>query len=141
MAEVPELQTDLIPSNLPRLGRGRHLPGSPEMCAMEAAAWLSGERWSDRPASVHPAVAAVARWVNDSVSDRERQALWPLILASLGTSRNGLRLRIGLRVDAIRSRLQVTQHSGPRSAWEAVLASYSRRTSSQIVPTLVEATP
>jgi hypothetical protein len=54
---------------------------------MEAAAWLAGEPWSDHPRSVHRAVAAVARRVNDGVSDDVRQTLWALVLASLDTAR------------------------------------------------------
>jgi hypothetical protein len=54
---------------------------------MEAASWLAGEPWSAAPRAVHSVIAGVARQINDSVSDEERQRLWPLILASLDTAR------------------------------------------------------
>lgn len=76
-----------LPDHLPRLNRGAHREDSGGACAMEAAAWLAGESWSDRPRSVHPVVAQVARTVNDGVCDEERQTLWPLIMASLDTAR------------------------------------------------------
>jgi hypothetical protein len=76
-----------IPDQLPSLGQGSHHPWSSTPCAMEAASWIAGHRWSDHPRSVHPAIAGVARMVNDSLSDDERQGLWPLILASVDTAR------------------------------------------------------
>jgi len=75
-----------FPDNLPHLSRGSHPPGSSEMCAMEAAAWLAGEAWSDHPRAVHRAIARVAREVNDLVTDDVRQTFWPLILCSVGTT-------------------------------------------------------
>ncbi|MET9683729.1 hypothetical protein [Streptomyces coeruleorubidus] len=45
---------------------------------MESAALLAGDRFTDSPAGTHPALAALARVVNDSVGDATRHALWPL---------------------------------------------------------------
>ncbi|MEV3970488.1 hypothetical protein AB0K68_20440 [Streptomyces sp. NPDC050698] len=45
---------------------------------MEAAALLSGGPFTDSPAGTHPALAALARVVNDRVGDGARRALWPL---------------------------------------------------------------
>ena len=81
------LESVAVPDTLPVLSLGHHEPGSATPCVMEAASWLAGEPWSDHPRSVHPAIAGVARLVNDSVGDTERQSLWPLVLASLDTAR------------------------------------------------------
>lgn len=51
---------------------------------MEMASYLAGERWSDHPACTHPALAAVARSVNDGTSDAGRGALAPLIPSVVG---------------------------------------------------------
>jgi hypothetical protein len=53
---------------------------------MEATALLAGEPHSDRPATVHPALAALARVVNDSVSDAARPTLLPLAPRMVGTA-------------------------------------------------------
>ncbi|MGK5691940.1 hypothetical protein ACSNOJ_03330 [Streptomyces sp. URMC 128] len=45
---------------------------------MESAALLAGGWFTDSPAGTHPALAALARVVNDSVGDATRHALWPL---------------------------------------------------------------
>jgi hypothetical protein len=74
-----------VPDHLPLLDHGSHQPGSGKACVMEAASWLAGESWSDHPRTVHKAIARVAILVNDSVTETERQTLWPLLLASIGT--------------------------------------------------------
>src|SRR5579875_1644583 len=76
------------PDRLPVLGRGSHRNEEEGACAMEAASWIAGEAWSDHPKAVHPLIAGVARATNDQLSDDERQSLWPLILASIGTGRS-----------------------------------------------------
>jgi hypothetical protein len=76
-----------IPDRLPTLDRLSHPPNDRKACAMEAASWLAGEEWSDHPRSVHPVVAAIARGVNDRMSDAGRARLWPLVLRSLATAR------------------------------------------------------
>jgi hypothetical protein len=53
---------------------------------MEIASLLAGERWSDHPACTHPVLAAVARCVNDAVTDAGRQSLVPLIPSVINAS-------------------------------------------------------
>lgn len=77
--------TEPLPTGLPRLGRGSHRDPAGGACLMEAVALLAGEPQTDRPASVHPALAALARVVNDSVSDAARQALLILAPTMIGT--------------------------------------------------------
>jgi hypothetical protein len=117
----------VLAERLPHLAWGAHEEGSPELCAMEAAAWLTGEAWSDNPTSVHPVVAKVARFVNDRVSDDERQTLWPLILASLDTTRDRHRIvRLRLSHRARRVLASARRHGDPQRAWRAVLAEHGK---------------
>lgn len=124
-----------VPDTLPQLSRGSHLAGSPTPCAMEAASWLAGEPWSAQPRSVHPVISMVARTVNDAIDDKERQLLWPLIMASLGTRRSG-HLILHLRLDSFARRM-LRGGTGPSiSAWEAVLKRFEEltRNSTTMVP-------
>ncbi|NEE12751.1 hypothetical protein G3M58_40655, partial [Streptomyces sp. SID7499] len=67
-----------VPDCLPVPGRFAHLDPDDGACLMEAAALLSSGRFTDSPPGTHPALAALARVVNDSVGDDARLALWPL---------------------------------------------------------------
>jgi hypothetical protein len=123
----PEFSSDQIPTHLPRLSPGGHAEESGKVCAMEAAAWLAGERWSARPRSVHRVVARVARDVNDRASDDERQTLWPLIVASLDTARPRHPI-LGLRLSwhAERGLKSAAWQGDLRQAWRAVLDKHAR---------------
>jgi hypothetical protein len=83
----PQPPTELsLPAGLPPLGRGAHSDPSRGVCLMEATALLAGEPHTDRPATVHPALAALARVVNDAVSDAARPTLLPLAPRMIGTA-------------------------------------------------------
>src|SRR5258707_5365397 len=56
---------------------------------MELASLAAGEPWSDHPACVHPVLAAVARGVNDGVTDAFRPRLGALIRQMIGTAAQG----------------------------------------------------
>lgn len=76
-------------SQLPRLTKGRHkLPGD-QACVMELVSVLNGEPWSDHPRSVHPTLAAVARLVNDHVSDTGRARIATMAPRIAGTADAG----------------------------------------------------
>ena len=77
------------PDFLPVLSRGAHTSPKDGACAMEYVSFLAGEEWSDRPACVHPVIASMARSVNDSLGDDERQALLPLLARTMGTAPTG----------------------------------------------------
>jgi hypothetical protein len=51
---------------------------------MEFASYLAGEPWSDHPACTHPLLAALARDVNDQLSDARRADLAPYIHRVVG---------------------------------------------------------
>jgi hypothetical protein len=70
--------------DIPTLTAGRHTPGT-GMCLMEATAAVAGELHSDRPATVHPVLAAIARVVNDAVSAPAREQLVELVPRLIGT--------------------------------------------------------
>ncbi|MFF9121270.1 hypothetical protein ACF09Y_37925 [Streptomyces massasporeus] len=94
-----------VPDGLPVPGRFAHLHPDDGACLMEAAAVLSSGRFTDSPPGTHPALAALARVVNDSVDDDARHALWPLA-ADLADARPAGRdyapLLVGAVVDAAR---------------------------------------
>ena len=68
------------------LAHGSHEPTDGAMCAMEAAAYIANEPWSDHPQCVSPVIAAFMRSWNDALPDAERtRLLLPLIPDTIGT--------------------------------------------------------
>jgi len=120
-----------VPDRLPVLDRGVHAPSSGRACAMEAASWLAGERWSDHPSAVNRAIASVGRWVNDAVDDEERQCLWPLILASLHTAPVSRKVERRLRLLSREAGCRAVAIGRPLDAWFEVLDEHSRLTGHQ----------
>ncbi len=68
-----------------KLGKGKH--GSPEegACVMELASMLAGERFTDHPRSVCPAIGSFLRAYNDSIDDRRRQDLYAYAASVVGS--------------------------------------------------------
>lgn len=64
-----------VPPGLPVLAAGRHRRPEHGACLMEYTSVLAGERFSDAPRCTDPALAALARAVNDATGDAERSAL------------------------------------------------------------------
>ncbi|MFT4030069.1 MAG: hypothetical protein QM675_09345 [Protaetiibacter sp.] len=77
-------RTGFVPDVMPRLSAGRHRNPRRGACFMEFASYLAGERWSDHPACTHRTLAALARGVNDLVSDARRDELVGLIPRVVG---------------------------------------------------------
>ena len=71
--------THRTPDVVPVLSRGKHRNPRKGACFMELASYLAGEKWSDHPSCTHPLLAALARDVNDHVSDASRTWLAPLV--------------------------------------------------------------
>jgi hypothetical protein len=129
-----------LPDWLPTLEKGRHMPDRPQFCAMEAAAWLAGEKSSDHPRSVHAVIAQAARVANDFLPEDERQGLWPLVLASIGT---GARWRPILWYQLVHYGLimQLKYPGDPRKVWEELLKRHAFLTGRKLViPRRVSAT-
>src|SRR5664280_464897 len=89
-SRVPDVGEDIMkptvtaPESMPVLSRGRHRNPRRGACFMEMASFMAGESWSDHPACTHPLLAELARLVNDSVSDRLRPRLVPMIPSVIG---------------------------------------------------------
>ena len=79
----------IIPDRLAaivKLDHGAHNNLRDGMCAMEAAAYVADEPWSDHPKCVCPVIGAFMRSWNDVLPDAERTALLlPLIPKIIGT--------------------------------------------------------
>jgi hypothetical protein len=106
-----------------RLSRGLHRSASDGACLMELASLLAGDPWSDHPASVHPVLGAVARAVNDRVSDTTRGRLAPLAPLMVGTAGADVESCARLVVLCTAAALNQTSfvssdlHSARRRAW------------------------
>lgn len=69
-----------------RLSKGAHETPEKGMCFMEMAAWFAGEEHSDKPACVSPSLGLLGIFINDSMSDEDRdQSLKPMIPLVVGT--------------------------------------------------------
>jgi hypothetical protein len=99
------------------LKRGRHLSPDHGVCVMELASMLSGERFTDRPHSVSPVIAAFLRAYNDLVDDTRRQALYEYASECVG-SRSSRQVEAA-RADACREWLEERMPRGWRTRWIA----------------------
>ena len=54
-------------------------------CAMEMAAWLAGESWSDHPECVSPTITSFVQRLNDAWGTQDRQRLIDYIPRMIGT--------------------------------------------------------
>jgi hypothetical protein len=95
------------PLLMPVLGRGRHRTPKSGACFMEFASYLAGERWSDHPACAHPALASLARLVNDCSSDAARGELVALVPSVVGLLGDGRRSSLAITARAIAAALPV----------------------------------
>jgi hypothetical protein len=69
-----------------QLERGSHSPDG-KACIMEAAAYISGEPWSDHPECVSPVIGTFLRNWNDALPDEDRDRLLrPYITRVIGTN-------------------------------------------------------
>jgi hypothetical protein len=59
-----------------KLSKGKHTSPEDGACVMELASMLSGESFTDHPASVCPVIGSFLRSYNDSIDDRRRQSLY-----------------------------------------------------------------
>jgi hypothetical protein len=66
------------PQGLPEPRPYGHLTPEDGACLMETASVLAAEPFTDSPPGTDPALAALARAVNDAVGDRARRRLLPL---------------------------------------------------------------
>lgn len=110
------------PDLVPQLARGKHRSPRTGACFMEFASYLAGERWSDHPTCTHPLLAALARLVNDHVSEEGRQRLVGLIPAVVGLTGDDPRIDVHLALRAATAGLPVVAESRQRTLAVCVLA-------------------
>ena len=107
--------TYVSPDLVPVLGRGRHRSPKSGACFMEFASYLAGERWSDHPACTHPALAALARLVNDCTSDAARGRLVVMVPSVVGLLGDGRRSTVRLSVLAVAAALPIASFARQRA--------------------------
>jgi hypothetical protein len=89
---------------------------------MEYASYLAGERWSDHPDCTHPLLAAVARGVNDNVSDASRHELVSLIPTVVGLNGDDLLIDLGIALRCASMALPVASQVRQRALAAGLLA-------------------
>lgn len=114
------------PALVPILSAGRHRTPRTGACFMEFASYLAGERWSDHPACTHPALAFLARMVNDCTSDRARSRLSDLIPAVIGVNGNDRRIEIFLALRVATNALPIASEERQRALAVGILACRTR---------------
>ena len=107
--------------HLPVLSAGRHRSAKRGACFMEYASFLAGERWSDHPSCTHPALACLARAVNDCTRDAGRSAIAPLIPSVIGLNEPGERIDVLVAVRAGCAALPVASESRQRTIAVGIL--------------------
>jgi hypothetical protein len=114
--------THLPPEHVPVLSRGKHRNPRKGACFMEFASYLAGERWSDHPDCTHPLLAALARGVNDHMSDEGRQQLAPLIPSVIGLTSDDLHVDVRIALLCARTALPVVAAEQQRVMAVAVVS-------------------
>jgi class 3 adenylate cyclase len=110
-----------VPDFMPVLSRGKHRTPRKGACFMEMASYLAGERWSDHPSCTHPLLAAMARDVNDHVSDAARSRMVPLIPEVVGLTSRDPRAHVWIAREAALAALPVASAERQRVAAVGVL--------------------
>jgi hypothetical protein len=82
---------------------------------MEYASVLAGESWSDHPACTHPALASLARLVNDCSSDSVRSELAVLVPSVIGLNDDDPRSTVLIAVHAACTALPVAREDRQRA--------------------------
>jgi hypothetical protein len=103
------------PALLPVLSRGKHRTPRRGACFMEYASYLAGESWSDHPSCTDPALASLARMVNDCTSDSSRGRLVTLIPTVIGLTGEGTITGIRLAARAASAALPIASEGRQRA--------------------------
>lgn len=115
-------RTHSSPALVPILSAGRHRTPRKGACFMEFASYLAGERWSDHPACTHPALAFLARMVNDCTSDRERSRLAELIPSVIALNGDDPRIELLLALRVATNALPIASEPRQRALAVGILA-------------------
>jgi hypothetical protein len=110
-----------VPDQVPILSRGRHRNPRKGACFMEVVSYLAGERWSDHPSCTHPLLGALARHVNDRISDAGRPRLAILTPSVIGLTGDDLHVDARIALHCARRALPVVGFERQRVMAVAVL--------------------
>ncbi len=111
---------------LPVLSRGKHRNARRGACFMEYASHLAGERWSDHPSCTHPALASLARLVNDWTSDPARSRLAVMIPSVIGIVGTDERIDLTIAIRAAAAALPVASEGRQRALAVGLIRCESR---------------
>src|SRR5262245_65252133 len=81
---------------------------------MELASYMAGEPWSDHPECTHPALAALAREVNDYTTDEGRHRLAPMVPSVIGLNSDDPALEIDIALRAATAALPIAAEDRQR---------------------------
>ena len=84
---------------------------------MEMASYMAGEPWSDHPKCTYPALAALARDINDYTSDEHRHRLAPLIPSVIGLTSDDPSLETDIALRNGQNTMSVINRYGVRNFW------------------------
>jgi hypothetical protein len=99
------------PDQLPLLARGAHRSPQQGACLMEYVSVLAGERFSDRPRCTHPALALLARMVNDEILDPAARSKLALLAPELiGTRSTDPRIARTVAACCLRASVALRPH-------------------------------
>lgn len=96
---------------LPLLDRGAHRSPRHGACLMEYVSVLAGERFRDHPRCTHPALAQLARWVNDQIIDPAARSKLALLAPDLiGTHSTDPRITRTVTACCLRAAVALRPH-------------------------------
>jgi hypothetical protein len=81
---------------------------------MELVSYMAGEPWSDHPDCTHPALAAIARDVNDYTTDDGRHRLAPLVPSVIGLTSDDLTFEVDIALRAATAALPIAAEDRQR---------------------------
>lgn len=125
---MPVQQKNSSPDFMPVLSAGRHRTPRRGGCFMEFASYLAGEKWSDHPSCTHPALALVARLVNDCTPDHDRSELVELIPSVIGVTSADPRLELRVALRAATAALPIASEGRQQALAVGILAIQSQLT-------------
>jgi len=115
-------RTNRMPEGVPILSPGRHRNPKQGACFMEFASFLAGERWSDHPACTNATLAALARDINDLLSDTSRSRLVSYIPRVVGLTTDDPDFGMSIALGAARAALPVASMERQRALSVALIA-------------------
>lgn len=107
------------PNGLPVLDRGAHRSPQHGACLMEYVSVLAGVRFNDHPRCTHPALARLARMVNDETIDPAARSALAVLAPDLIDIRSA-DPRVTLTVVACCLRTALTEHPHDRDLTQAL---------------------